>query len=194
MATALPALDKSNLENYTLIWLDQDANVAPENVQAQPHFRAAINYLKMFKKSDECSKYIRSLTKEDCVVMIVSGRLGQEIVPEVHPLPQVRAIYVYCMRRDKYEQWAEPFSKVNLPLESKSLLTEFSSDQSNSNRSPEPHEESPRRSNPTATHETPRANPSAYPPTEHFSRSDRYFLSLHRCVNQMFVGNQFDYD
>ena len=116
MATALPALDKSNLENYTLIWLDQDANAAAENIQAQPHFRSAINYLKMFKKSDECTKYIQSLTKDDCVVMIASGRLGQEIIPEIHPLPQVRAIYVYCFNKAKYEPWAKQFSKVKLQL------------------------------------------------------------------------------
>lgn len=131
MATASTALDKTNLENYTLIWLDHDANIAPENIQAQPHFRAAINCLKMFQKSDECSKYIQSLTKDHCIVMIVSGRLGQEIVPQIHSLPQVCAIYVYCLNKSKHEPWTRQYSKVNLQL-IKPIISEINfSDQSN---------------------------------------------------------------
>ena len=114
MASALPTSDKTNLESYTLIWLDQAVNNDRENIQAQARIREAINNIKLFQKSDECSKYIHSLSKDDRVVMIVSGRIGQEVVPTVHQLPQVCAIYVYCMNKAKYEQWAKDFPKVGL--------------------------------------------------------------------------------
>ncbi|CAF1118927.1 unnamed protein product [Rotaria sordida] len=44
--------------------------------------------------------------------MIVSGRLGREIVPSIHKLRQVISIYVYCMDKRSNEQWAGNFEKV----------------------------------------------------------------------------------
>ncbi|CAF1353988.1 unnamed protein product [Rotaria sordida] len=44
--------------------------------------------------------------------MIVSGRLGREIVPSIHELRQVISIYVYCMDKKSHEQWACNFEKV----------------------------------------------------------------------------------
>ncbi|CAF1143683.1 unnamed protein product [Rotaria sp. Silwood1] len=44
--------------------------------------------------------------------MIVSGRLGQDIVPSIHELRQVISIYVYCMDKSRHEQWARNFAKV----------------------------------------------------------------------------------
>lgn len=135
MATALPTSDKTNLETYTLIWLDQDVNDARENIQAQARFREAINQMKLFQKADECSKYIHSLSKDDRVIMIVSGRSGQEVAPTVHQLPQVCAIYVYCMNKGKYEQWAKDFPKVDLYFRKKIFIDEFYSGQTNPYRS-----------------------------------------------------------
>jgi hypothetical protein len=121
MATALASEEVPNLETYTLIWLDKSADELQESMQAQQYFRMAINYLKIFKESDACIKYIQSIPQDDHVIMIVSGRLGQEIVPRIHQLRQVSAIYVYCMSKQKNEQWARPFTKVSLSIDRKFL-------------------------------------------------------------------------
>ncbi|CAF3945779.1 unnamed protein product, partial [Rotaria sp. Silwood1] len=44
--------------------------------------------------------------------MIVSGRLGQEIVPSIHKLRQVISIYVYCMDKEVNRKWVDKFAKV----------------------------------------------------------------------------------
>jgi hypothetical protein len=119
MATALSLPENPNLETYTLIWLDRSADDSRETIQAQQYFRMAINYLKIFKESNECIKYIQSIPRDDHVVMIVSGRLGQEIVPRILQFPQVSAIYVYCMDKQKNEQWTRPFNKVCLSINRK---------------------------------------------------------------------------
>ena len=117
MAVASSIQPISNLEIYTLIWLDSSANGSQETIQAQKHFRTAINYLKVFKHSDECIDYIKFIPNDDRVVLIVSGRLGQETVPQIHQYRKVSAIYVYCMDKKKNEHWANQFNKVRIAYE-----------------------------------------------------------------------------
>ncbi|CAF1334245.1 unnamed protein product [Rotaria sp. Silwood1] len=44
--------------------------------------------------------------------MIVSGRLGQAIVPSIHKVRQVISIFVYCIDKERNKQWAVNFPKV----------------------------------------------------------------------------------
>ena len=104
-------LSKKNLETFTLIWLDGSVNESAENIEAQQRLRALINHLKTFQHTDECIQYIESSGK-DHFVLIVSGRLGQEIVPAIHHLRQVHSIYVYCADKERHERWAKRYPKV----------------------------------------------------------------------------------
>ncbi|CAF5071208.1 unnamed protein product, partial [Rotaria sp. Silwood1] len=61
--------------------------------------------------------------------MIVSGQLGQEIVPSIHKLQQVVSIYVYCMNKKKNEQWARTFAKVKaVVIELDELIFQIAAD------------------------------------------------------------------
>ncbi|CAF5088812.1 unnamed protein product, partial [Rotaria sp. Silwood1] len=44
--------------------------------------------------------------------MVVSGRLGQAIVPSIHKIRQIISIYVYCIDKERNKQWAVNFPKV----------------------------------------------------------------------------------
>ncbi|CAF4106934.1 unnamed protein product, partial [Rotaria sordida] len=59
-----------------------------------------------------CQEYIKKQSQKAQLIMIVSGRLGREIVPSIHELRQVISIYVYCMDKKSHEQWARNFEKV----------------------------------------------------------------------------------
>ncbi|CAF2843007.1 unnamed protein product [Rotaria sp. Silwood2] len=74
--------------------------------------RSIINNLLKFQDVTQCQKYIEERSHKDRLIMIVSGQLGQEIVPSIHKLQQVVSIYVYCMNKEKNEQWARTFAKV----------------------------------------------------------------------------------
>ncbi|CAF3116856.1 unnamed protein product [Rotaria sp. Silwood2] len=101
-----------NLETFSLIWLDAVVKTAKENIGAQSDLRAIINYLKVFNNVEKCEKFIRKCHDADRVVLIVSGGLGQQIVPRIYKLQQVRAIYVYCMDKKKNKKWASQYTKV----------------------------------------------------------------------------------
>jgi hypothetical protein len=96
------------------VWLDAEVNINEENQKAQQQLLTIINNLKTFDNRNECEKYIRSISSQERLLLIVSGRLGKELVPHIHSLPQVTSIYVYCRDKKGNEQWAIHFTKVKL--------------------------------------------------------------------------------
>jgi hypothetical protein len=103
-----------NLESLSLIWLDANVNISRENLDVQKRLRSTINFLKTFHDVAECEAHIRSVPAGDRVLFIVSGGLGRDIVPRIHMLRQVIAIYVFCSNKQIHEQWTKPYTKVIL--------------------------------------------------------------------------------
>ncbi|CAF1356013.1 unnamed protein product, partial [Didymodactylos carnosus] len=100
-----------NLETFALLWLDQNVNESKDNLETQAQLRQSINCLLTFETANECEEHIRE-RKDEKIVLIVSGRLGREIVPRVHDLSQLSAIYVYCMDQTTNERWAKSYEKL----------------------------------------------------------------------------------
>jgi len=103
----------ANYETYSLIWLDASINSA-QNLAAQEKLRSFINYLRTFDKLDECEKYIRSISSDDRIVLIVSGHFGQQLLPNIHLFRQVSSIYIYCTNKEFHQQWSKQYTKVIL--------------------------------------------------------------------------------
>jgi len=103
---------KQNLETYFLIWLDAAVNSSEENVKAQQELRKSINHLTTFDDDNKCEEYIQSIPDDDRIILIISGQLGQKLVPRIHQLRQISSIYVYCTNKKPNEQWTREFSKV----------------------------------------------------------------------------------
>ncbi|CAF2209843.1 unnamed protein product [Rotaria magnacalcarata] len=103
--------NNQTLEIFSLIWLD--ANTVAKDIQAaEQKLRSVINQLKKFQDVAQCQKYIEERSNNERLLVIVSGRLGREIVPIIHKLRPVISIYVYCMDKKSNEEWASKFSKV----------------------------------------------------------------------------------
>jgi len=111
--TVTSFITEENLETFSLLWLDASVNDSQENIDAQQQLRTSINYLKTFEDGDKCEEYIRSVPKDDRIVLIISGRFGEIIVPRIHSLRQISSIYVYCKDKKRHEAWANEFKKVN---------------------------------------------------------------------------------
>ncbi|CAF1352377.1 unnamed protein product [Adineta steineri] len=118
MATALLPNDDfykstnvKSLEIFSLIWLDANVDVKGTR-DTEVKLRSIINHIKKFQDINECQKYIQQTSQKDRLVIIVSGRLGREIVSSIYKLRQVISIYVYCTDKKTNENWASKFSKV----------------------------------------------------------------------------------
>ncbi|CAF1431777.1 unnamed protein product [Adineta ricciae] len=128
-----------NLESLSLIWLDANVDNSIENVVIQNQLRSIVNYLKTFQDATECENYIRSMLDGDRVLFIVSGRLGQYIVPRIHKLRQILAIYVFCCREQDHKEWAKKFTKVKgLFTKKQDLISSIQSDRGRRKQGDEP--------------------------------------------------------
>lgn len=99
---------------YSLVWLDGSVNTTPENRNVQQQLRSLFDQFKTFDDTSDCLQYIRNTSKQYHIILIVSGRLGREIVPRIHRFAHVVCIYVYCMDKEKNEKWAQKYSKVTM--------------------------------------------------------------------------------
>lgn len=102
-------INDAHAEIFCLVWLD--ANPA-ETRSTEQKLRSIVNHLKKFQDVGSCQNFIEKRSKNDRLIMIVSGRLGQEIVPHIHNLRQVISIYVYCMDIERNKKWSSKFKKV----------------------------------------------------------------------------------
>ena len=112
--SARSPLPSSNPEPVCLVWLDSSVNEAKDNLDAQRELRLIINQLITFTEVQPCEQYICQTAKDDRIFLIVSGGLGRDILPKIHQLSQLCAVYVYCMDKKRNEEWAKAFKKVSL--------------------------------------------------------------------------------
>ena len=105
-------ISNENLETFSIFWLDAKVNANEDNRRTQLKLREIINHLKTFDDQNQCHQKILSLSPQDRLVLIVSGRCGRQLVPQIHHLRQVSSIYVYCMDKKTNELWAKDFIKI----------------------------------------------------------------------------------
>jgi len=123
-------ISNENLETFSIFWLDAKVNANEDNRRTQLKLREIINHLKTFDDQNQCHQKILSLSPQDRLVLIVSGRCGRQLVPQIHHLRQVSSIYVYCMDKKANEQWAKDFIKIkSVIVELKDLIHVIKQDQ-----------------------------------------------------------------
>ena len=114
-----------NVESWALVWLDESNPVSTDAAQT---LRGVINRLEIFQDTRTCKKYIKSLSKDDRLIVLVSQRCGPEIVPQIQSYRQVASIFVYIPTgRTENEEWIRKFSKVN---KEKNIISHRSIDRS----------------------------------------------------------------
>ncbi|CAF1489639.1 unnamed protein product [Rotaria sordida] len=59
-------------------------------------------------------KFIREKCVNKRTFLITSGGRGKNVVPQIHDLPQLYAIYVYCQDVEGHQKWVSKFSKVRI--------------------------------------------------------------------------------
>ncbi|CAF1144089.1 unnamed protein product [Adineta ricciae] len=112
MATHTLTQEKNNLESICLVWLDSSVNASNDNVNAQRLLRMIMIYLKVFDNVQDCEQYLQEASRDDRIFLVVSGQLGQVIVPKIHHIRQIAIIYVYCMNKKRNEEWTKMFPKI----------------------------------------------------------------------------------
>ena len=101
------------IQNFVLLWLDLNVSVAldDEHRDIINQVRQIIYDINIFSDANKCLDYLYEI-KHEKIFMIVSGSLGQHIVPHIHNMSKLDAIYVFCGQPANHEKWAQEWPKV----------------------------------------------------------------------------------
>ncbi|CAF0914652.1 unnamed protein product [Adineta steineri] len=100
------------MQNVLLLWLDSDIDETNDDCQNTiTKLRHIVNYIKTYTNGDQYLEFIQTIVDKK-VCMIISGLLGQHIVPRVHSMSQVDSIFILCDNQTRYEQWTKDWSKI----------------------------------------------------------------------------------
>ena len=100
-------------QNISLIWLDRKINENTPNYQKTiKQLRQTINSLNTFTDEKACVEFLKNIGNNKQVCMIISGSLGQHIVPQIHNLSQLDTIFIFCANKQFHETWAKNYSKI----------------------------------------------------------------------------------
>ncbi|CAF1332917.1 unnamed protein product [Rotaria sordida] len=111
-SAALPQPARRIIQNFFLVWLDANIDESKEDFQnTLKQLRRIVASITTFTDAQQCFDYLSGITKEKAF-MIVSGSLGQKIVPETEAMPQLESVYVFCSNQSYHEQWANKVPKI----------------------------------------------------------------------------------
>jgi len=99
--------------NFVLIWLDVNITDASDDDHHPSinQVRSIINDVNIFNDAYQCMNYLKQI-KHEKAFMIVSGSLGEQVVPHIHDIAKLESIYVFCGRPDRHEHWIKNWSKI----------------------------------------------------------------------------------
>ena len=99
-------------QNFVLVWVD--ASIDQSNKDSQDtlaQLRSVVNDVTICTQPKQCIQVLKDIDDEKAFV-IISGSLGQHLVPEIHGMPQLDAVYIFCGNQARHEQWARDWVKI----------------------------------------------------------------------------------
>lgn len=110
--TVFPEPARRILQNFCLVWLDANFNETNEDLKKSlQSVRRLIAFIKTYTDAQECIDFLSKLKREK-IFVIVSGSLGQTVIPEIEHLPQLESIYVFCGNEKFHKKWAQKVPKI----------------------------------------------------------------------------------
>ncbi|CAF2060552.1 unnamed protein product [Rotaria magnacalcarata] len=100
------------VQNYLVIWVDGNIDEKTEdcrNTLAQ--LRAAVSEVNVCTTPEGCIEFLNKMDEGKAFV-ISSGALGQNLVNDIHGMPKVDAIYIFCGNKARHEPWAKDWPKI----------------------------------------------------------------------------------
>ena len=99
-------------QNYLLIWIDASIDESDKDCQdILTQLRTVVYDINVFTQLDQAIDFLTELEKIKAF-LIVGDTFGQQIIPLIHNISQLDAIYIFCDNQSPHEQWTEQWGKV----------------------------------------------------------------------------------
>ncbi|CAF1493633.1 unnamed protein product, partial [Rotaria sp. Silwood1] len=99
-------------ENYLVIWVDGNIDMANQDCQnTMEQLRAIVNQVNTCTTADQCIQQLME-NQEEISFVISSGALGQHLVPDIHDMAKLNAIFIFCGNKQRHQIWAQNWAKI----------------------------------------------------------------------------------
>ncbi|CAF1320889.1 unnamed protein product [Rotaria sp. Silwood1] len=91
-------------ENYLVIWVDGNIDMANQDCQnTMEQLRAVVNEVKPCETAEQCVQMLME-NQEEISFVISSGALGQHLVPDIHDMAKLNAIFIFCGNKQRHQE------------------------------------------------------------------------------------------
>ncbi|CAF4380153.1 unnamed protein product, partial [Didymodactylos carnosus] len=101
----------TNNESITLIWFDKNIDNKDDTFITRAMLREINDFVLFFNEKDKCLEYIQSIMNEK-IFLVISGSCAVDFLPIVHNFRQIDSIFIFCMKREKYEILLTKYTKI----------------------------------------------------------------------------------
>ncbi|CAF0727037.1 unnamed protein product [Adineta steineri] len=99
-------------QNYMLVWVDASIDQTNNDCQnTLTQLRAVSNNVIMCNQPNECMQFFDKFNGEN-VFVITSASLGEHLVPEIHGMPKLEAIYIFSENISYHQEWTKHWKKI----------------------------------------------------------------------------------
>ncbi|CAF3043552.1 unnamed protein product [Rotaria sp. Silwood2] len=100
------------VQNFRLVWLDTNINRSnPDCYNTLTRLRRVVSSIDTFTAIDPCVDFLKNI-HDETAFMVVSGSLGEKVIPIVHSMAQLDSIFVFCSNKARYEHLMAASPKV----------------------------------------------------------------------------------
>ena len=108
----MSTVSKNIIETVWQIWLLNPINNSETIQQTLGQARSIIKHVNLFENILEFEQFLQNLSNYDRIVFIVDDLFAQEIIPKIHDVPQIFAIYIYTFNEQSDQSfYKQKFSK-----------------------------------------------------------------------------------
>lgn len=103
--------NEESKENINIIWFDPNIESHEDTENTKEQLQVISDYIIFMTNFDDCVQYIQSTDKEK-FFLITSGVQALEIVPQISSISQIDSIFIYCMKKERYESSLNAYRNV----------------------------------------------------------------------------------
>ena len=100
-----------NKESTTLLWFDPNIGSREDTEQTKQQLRHINDYVIFHTDLEQCVTFIQSINHEK-IFLITSGSKASQLLPRVFSLHQVDSIFIFCMKKERYEHLLKEYAKT----------------------------------------------------------------------------------
>ncbi|CAF3825387.1 unnamed protein product [Rotaria sp. Silwood1] len=105
-----------HLDIYTVVWLDNRIKKSKKIIspQQQQQLRTIINDIKIFENENDCEEYIKQMSEDEYIILIINDQIEEKFISYTHNLQQIFSIYIYSSNKINIDQqWINQYNKIN---------------------------------------------------------------------------------